>query len=125
MILEGYTQLILSGSEYIKQCIECAKNLKWSKEALARAQFHLATLYNEQGVEEDEAKSLKGEARKVLEKCRDYAAECVRGVEDEMMIFDDLQPTFQGRYTGRTLLRHLQEWSRQEKLSHPSLTSGH
>jgi hypothetical protein len=73
----------------------------------------LATLYEEQGVEDEEAQALKSEARIILDKCRQYAAECVRDSEDEMMIFDDLQPTFQGRYTGRRLLKHLQEWSTQ------------
>jgi hypothetical protein len=108
----------LAGSEYIKQCIEFAKSSRWSMEALARAQFHLATLYEEQGEEAAEAKVLKGEARKVLEKCRDFAAECVRETKDEMMIFDDLQPTFQGRYTGHTLLKCLQKQSRQERRSY-------
>ena len=45
----------------------------------------------------------------VLNEFGNYAAECVRGVDDKMMILDDLQPHFVGRYTGRALLQHLQK----------------
>jgi len=58
---------------------------------------------------------LKQEARVVLDERSQYAAECVRATGDEMMIFDDLQPTFLGRYTGRTLLWCLQGWHEKTK----------
>jgi len=66
-------------------------------------------LYESQGIVDREVEELKRQARIVLEDCRMYAAECVRNVADEMMIFDDLQGTFNGRYTGVKLLPHLQK----------------
>ncbi|KAF4828998.1 Transcription activator GutR [Colletotrichum tropicale] len=93
---------------YMKQCVECALNSQWSTVALARAEFHLALLYEKQGTDELEAQALRSKARQVLEQNREFAAECVKDSDDELMIFDDLQPTLLGRYTGTALLKHLQ-----------------
>ncbi|KAI1845649.1 hypothetical protein JX266_008260 [Neoarthrinium moseri] len=94
---------------YIQQCIECARNSKWDRAALARAQYHLALLYREQGMQEDDAIALEAETDALLEEFGDHAAASVCATGDKMMILDDLQPSFLGRYTGRTLLKHLQE----------------
>lgn len=93
----------------MQQCIECVKISKWDRAAFARAKYHLAVLYREQEIEGDAAASLEEEAGQVLFEIGNHAAECVCGVDDKMMILDDLQPTFLGRYTGRSLLKHLQE----------------
>jgi hypothetical protein len=107
-------------SEYIKQSIECSRNARQTREAYARCQYHLAILYQEQGVSEKDSEYLKSEARKVIEECRQFAAECLHDVKDAkdetmMMILDDLQGTFQGRYTGRALLPFLQACAKREK----------
>lgn len=93
----------------MQQCIELVKSSEWDRVALARAKYHLALLYNEQGLREDKAETLKAEVETVLNEFTSYAAECVHGVEDKMMILDDLQPSFFGRYTGVNLLKHLQK----------------
>ncbi|KAI8158984.1 hypothetical protein K4K49_004321 [Colletotrichum sp. SAR 10_70] len=94
---------------YMKQCVDCAMNSRWSTEGLARAELHLAMLYDKLGIEEEQSRTLKEKARKVLEQNKGFAEECVQDSEDELMIFDDLQPTLLGRYTGTTLLKRLQE----------------
>jgi tetratricopeptide (TPR) repeat protein len=94
---------------YIEQCIECVRNSKWDAAAYARAKYHLAVLYREKGINEDQAAVLEADADEVLGRLGSFAAECLGDVEDKMMILDDLQPTFSGRYTGRNLLRHLQK----------------
>ncbi|GJC93878.1 transcriptional xre family [Colletotrichum higginsianum] len=95
-------------TQYMNECVEYATNAQWSKVGIGRAKLHLATLYEEQGLEDKKVQTLKAEARKVLEEYRSYAAECVQSTNDELMIFDDLQPTLLGRYTGTALLKHLQ-----------------
>lgn len=82
----------------------------------ARARYHLALLYRELDVEEEAAAAMEKEAQVFLDEYGDYAADCVRGADDKMMILDDLQPTFSGRYTGLNLLKRLQE--------HPELCLG-
>jgi hypothetical protein len=105
----------LTNSEYMKDCIECARGTRWPSEALARAQYHLSQLYQAQGIEEAEARRLEKEALRVLDSFKGFGSECVRDSDDIFMIFDDLQPTFDGRYTGTTLLRRVQEWSKAKR----------
>lgn len=100
-------------SEYILQSIEYAKISSWDRAALARAQYHLSMLYREQNIQEDAAIALEAQAQTLLDDFGDHAAESVQALGDKMMILDDLQPTFLGRYTGRKLLKHLQEFYKQ------------
>ncbi|KAH8881847.1 hypothetical protein GQ53DRAFT_886470 [Thozetella sp. PMI_491] len=95
--------------QYMQQCVECVRTARWTIEARGRLYYHLSLLYEEQGVEEAQSAALRDDAMKIMDQCRQYAGLCVRGATDLLMIFDDLQPTFQGRYTSRGLLRHLQE----------------
>ncbi|KAK3357865.1 nb-arc and tpr domain-containing protein [Lasiosphaeria hispida] len=101
--------------EYIKQCIKAARDARWSEEALGRARYHLALLYEERGGEEEAARLLMEEAKKVLDKFRHYAPWKIREAGNDMMIFDDMQGTFTGRYTGRNLLRHLQDRAKRQQ----------
>ncbi|KAK0385014.1 hypothetical protein NLU13_7492 [Sarocladium strictum] len=96
-------------TEYMQQCLEFSKSSWWDRAAYTRAQYHLALLYREQGIEEQAADHLEGLANSFLDEFSEYISEAVRGVDDKLMIFDDLQPTFLGRYTGVQLLKHLQE----------------
>ncbi|KAH8682294.1 hypothetical protein BX600DRAFT_448189 [Xylariales sp. PMI_506] len=107
---------IQTAIEYISQCLECVKNSRWDRAALARAQYHLALLYRQQGIKEDEAKYMESEANSLLHDFGSAAADCLRGVDDKLMILDDLQPTLAGRYTGRNLLKHLQRHLRQDMM---------
>jgi hypothetical protein len=45
----------------------------------------------------------------VLNEVRGYAPAPIRDSGDDMMIFDDMQSTFWGRYTGRKLFKFMQE----------------
>lgn len=99
----------------MKQCIEYVRSARWSEEALAHAQFHLALLYREQGIEPEETEVLQTAARRVLERYQEYAPPCVRDSGDELMVLDDLQPTFLGRWTGRSLLKCLQKQADKER----------
>ncbi len=100
----------------MKECVNIGRSSGWAAEAQARAKYHLATLYEETGREPKEAQKLKLEARKLVDEYRNYAPKAVLSSEDEAVILDDMQPTFQGRFTGRRLLRHMQKWDRREKL---------
>lgn len=103
-------RLIFHCSKYIESCIECAKNSKWPEEALGRAKFHLALLYEMEGVgEETQVRTLRAEAKVILDKYSIFTAKCAREKGSDLVIFDDLQPTFLGRYLGRKLLEYLQD----------------
>lgn len=104
------------GSEYMKQCLKRAQNVEWPHEAYGRAQHHLAIIYNERGAEGDkeEAEALREESTKTLNDYISFTPQHIRDTGDEMMMFDDMQGTFTGRYTGRTLLPHIRR--RQGKL---------
>ncbi|KAK4166348.1 hypothetical protein QBC43DRAFT_313485 [Cladorrhinum sp. PSN259] len=98
--------------EYMEECVHLAKaSNTWTEEALGRAQALLARLYTECGVKLKKASELQAMADKVRAKYVKYASEWVVSVGDQFAIFDDLQPTDEGRYTGSLLLQIL--WARQ------------
>lgn len=100
----------------MKQCLKRAQSVEWPHEAYGRAQHHLAKVYEERGAEGDkeEAEALREESTKTLNEYRKYTPLYIQETGDEMMMFDDMQGTFTGRYTGRTLLPHIRR--RQGKL---------
>ena len=100
-----------SAINYMEQCIGRAQSApQWPEEALGRAQHHLAIIYRERSGDGDveKANKLQEDARRVLIKYRHYAPDHIQDTNDDMMIFDDMQGTFTGRYTGRDLLPHIQ-----------------
>jgi len=101
-------------------CIKSALSSRWSTESLGRAQYHLATLYEEVGETKNaaEAKSLREKGEKVLEEFKPNSPAAIRESGDNMMIFDDMQSTFWGRYTGRKLLKFMQERMKAEREQH-------
>jgi len=110
-----------SAIEHIEASIEAAKNCRIPPEAYGRAHYHLAVLYGELGGEEARVQQLKAEAKKILDEFAHYAPSSLREAEslDEdqriMMIFDDMQGTFQGRYTGHSLLKYMREVRSKKK----------
>ena len=98
----------MSRSDYMVECIESAKNSKFPEEALGRAQYHLMKILREQGIEQEEADKLEVDALKTLDKYSQYTSEFLKGVDDPMTLFDDLQSIFDGRFTGQQLLSYMQ-----------------
>ncbi|KAK3318119.1 hypothetical protein B0H66DRAFT_516243 [Apodospora peruviana] len=93
-----------TATDYLKECVEDSSISNSPEEALARARFHLARLYMEQNLHQDEAVWLKKEALEVLEKYRPDLSD----TDDIMMLLDNLQPVSGGRFTSRVLLQNLQ-----------------
>lgn len=93
----------------MKECIKSAQTVEWPHEALGRVQHHLALIYDERGAEGDkeEAEALREESTTTLNDYLKYTPDNIKSTGDEMMMFDDMQGTFTGRYTGRTLLPHI------------------
>lgn len=53
-----------------------------------------------------EAADLEKQAREVLQRLLVYdLPDFLRGVDDQMALFDHLQPAFRGRFTGKALLQ--------------------
>ena len=75
--------------------------------AIARTKFHLAHVLRMQNRDIDEANDLDLTAREVL--VRLLEVNPLQGVaqEDELALFDHIQPVFDGRFTGRLLLQYL------------------
>ena len=89
--------------------LERSRKGSWPEAANARAEFHLSQILQEQGKEPEEARQLASQARTVL--ARLLPIYPLNGVEsgDELALFDHLQPVFDGRFAGRTLLKYVSE----------------
>jgi len=85
----------------------------WTEEALARAQLRLSQLYENQGIQQEAAGDLKAKALGVLDSYKMYAAKWTLELNNDQIVLDSLQPTDEGRFIGRSLLREL--WKRRER----------
>jgi len=83
----------------------------WTEEALGRAHLHLSRMYRWHGVRQDKAGLLETKAMETLAKYSGYVTKWVAELKDPVMMFDDLQPTGEGRYIGSVLLQVL--WARR------------
>lgn len=91
--------------------LERLRKGSWPEAAVARTEFHLSQILMQQGKDLDEAQQLASQARTVLAKL--LPLHPLDGVEagDELALFDHLQPVFDGRFTGRTLLKYVSDVS--------------
>lgn len=60
---------------------------------------------------------METEGLKVLAKYDQYVSEGIRGVEDDLVAFDDLQSIFDGRFTSQRLLKWMQERVEQPRMN--------
>ena len=88
--------------------LEKSRRGSWPEAAAARTEFHLSQILVEQGKDLEEAKLLASRAKAVLVRLLPSVDPLV-GVktEDELALFDHLQPVFDGRFTGRALLKYV------------------
>ena len=86
---------------------ERAGKVFWSEAAVARTQFHLYQIWKQNGRSKGEMEKLATQARKVLSRLLPF--DPLNGVteEDELALFDHLQPVFGGRFTGTCLLKYV------------------
>lgn len=79
----------------------------WPDAAVARTEFHLSQVIKQMGKDPAEAEGLVTKARSVLSRLLPY--DPLDGVEeeDELALFDHLQPVFGGRFTGLSLLKYI------------------
>jgi hypothetical protein len=97
-------------SEHMEHCIDLGTLSGWTDEALGRARLHLSIFYRRQGVKLDEAEALEAKAMETLMSYSEYVTKWVAELSHPVIMFDDLQPTDEGRYTGGMLLEVL--WAR-------------
>lgn len=108
----------------MRESIQKAESSKWHEEALGRAQLHLALLLKEQRKEPTEAESLAKIAREQLTTYLQLDhPDYLKGSHDELAMFDNMQPVFEGRFTGRKLLGYIQDHARTTQGTH-GLTAG-
>ena len=80
----------------------------WPEAAVARTEFHLSQILIEQGEDLGEAEMLTSHARDVLARLLPLVEPLGEvDVEDELALFDHLQPVFDGRFTGTSLLKYV------------------
>lgn len=87
--------------------IERSRKESWSEAANARTEFHLSQILETQGKEPDEAQQLAAQSRSVLSRLLPLNPLGEVDPGDEIALFDHLQPVFDGRFTGRTLLKYV------------------
>jgi hypothetical protein len=91
----------------LNQAKERARKGFWPEAAVARTEYNLSKILRLKGKDGAEANSLAAKARTVLSHLLPY--DPLNGVaeEDELALFDHLQPVFGGRFTGTSLLKHV------------------
>jgi len=75
--------------------------------AVARTKFHLAQVLRAQQKGLEEATELEITAREVLGRLLELHSLQTVDPSDEFALFDHIQPVFDGRFTGRSLLQYL------------------
>lgn len=88
--------------------LESMRKGSWPEAAVARTEFHLSQVLTRQGKDLDEAQQLASRAHTVLASVLPLnPLDGGVDVDDELALFDHLQPVFDGRFTGRTLLKYV------------------
>jgi hypothetical protein len=79
----------------------------WPEAAVARTEFHLSQILRKTDKDSAEAAGLAAKARSVLARLLPF--DPLNGVaeEDELALFDHLQPVFGARFTGTSLLKYI------------------
>ena len=78
----------------------------WSKEAIARTQYHLSKVLKAQNKALDRAQRNYDEAKAQLDRLLQFDyPECLRDVKDEDILFDHLLTVCSARFTGMDLLK--------------------
>jgi len=99
----------------MERCIETANaSGTWTPEALARAYYRLAEVYEAQEKNLETAAEYRRRALETLEKYDKYCSSWVLEMGDKLLELDDLQPTDEGRYIRRSLMQEL--WKRRKEL---------
>ncbi|KAJ8071670.1 hypothetical protein OCU04_001989 [Sclerotinia nivalis] len=98
--------------KYIRDCIKNAEQYGWNREPLSRARLHLARILRE--VDEtgfsDDIRRHEKDARSALEEfLKLERPDYLKGDKDELAIFDNFQGVWNARFTGRLLLRDIQD----------------
>ncbi|KAL8834257.1 MAG: hypothetical protein Q9170_003844 [Blastenia crenularia] len=107
--VSAYSGNLTEAERWMRKALTLEESRKgsWPEAANARAQFHLSQILKEQGKEADEAQQLATQAESVLGRL--LPSSPLEGVVpgDELALFDHLQPVFDGRFAGRTLLKYV------------------
>lgn len=95
----------LFSRRWFSEAMDHRRSAYWSKEAIARTQYHLSQTLRAQNKNLDKAQRLYNEAKAVLDHLLplDYP-EHLRDVEDEGILLDHLMTVFSARFTGTSLL---------------------
>ena len=104
---------------WFRRTLELAGRANRPDELICRVQYHLARVIRQQEQKSEthigdddvrikklnEARTLEAKARETLGRLLKYhLPDYLKGIDDELALFDHLQACFRGRWTGRTLL---------------------
>lgn len=79
----------------------------WPDAAVARTEFHLSQILTKNGKDSIEVDTLASKARSVLSRLLPYDPLDGVAEDDQIALFDHLQPVFGGRFTGTSLLKYV------------------
>ena len=98
----------------------------WPEAAVARTKFHLSQILIAQGEDLSEAEELASHARDVLARLLPLVEPLGEvDVDDELALFDHLQPVFDGRFTGTSLLKYVAKKAESLSTSEVTLADQH
>ncbi|OTB08363.1 hypothetical protein M426DRAFT_7683 [Hypoxylon sp. CI-4A] len=96
---------------YMEECVNRASTVgrkRWPECALGRARMHLSRLLKETFADPKIIEPHENFGKAILDKYRNACELFTPRTDDDMILYDSLQPVFDGRFTGRDLLPLLQ-----------------
>ncbi|MCJ1381135.1 hypothetical protein MMC17_004244 [Xylographa soralifera] len=106
----AYSGSLIDAERWMRKALTLSQSrpMSWSEAAVARTEFHLSQVLHEQGKDLGEAEALASRAKVALTRLLPLADPLGDvDVGDELALFDHLQPVFDGRFTGRALLKYV------------------
>lgn len=80
----------------------------WPEYARGRAHMHLAKVMRARGAAEDDVKPIEAVGSAILSQYKKVVQSFTPTTDDDMVLYDALQPVLHGRYTGQSLVPLLQ-----------------
>lgn len=104
--------LILKDRKYFRDCLTRSKKVRWHAGAVSRAKWHLAEVLDVQKKEAEYAQTLRLEAQSALDEMYSKHGDTPEYLKNAsvMDLFDWAQPSFDGRWTGISLLPLVQKY---------------
>ncbi|KAK0614481.1 hypothetical protein B0T14DRAFT_309616 [Immersiella caudata] len=109
-----YMRDLQKAEQYIRDCIDRASSVdcaSWPDYARGRAHLRLANILQARSAPVEEIQPIEEIGKAILAKYRDIVQRLYPMIDDDMTLYDALQPMLYGRYSGQGLVPLLQRMS--------------